>query len=75
MLSFGLFKTASASKSRVEPGVCDCTCRINRPVFFSISAMVERGSIAEGTRRWLTRSSETLCAALAKAASTLAASP
>ena len=56
-------------------GVCDCTCRINRPVFFSISAIVERGSIAEGTSRWLTRSSETLCAALANASSTLAASP
>ena len=31
--------------------------------------------IAEGTSRWLTRSSETVCAAPAKASSTLAASP
>ena len=39
------------------------------------SAMVERGSMADGTSRWLTRSSETVCAAPAKASSTLAASP
>ena len=66
---------AVVATSRVEPGVCDWTCRISRPDFLSISAMVERGSIAEGTSRWLVRSSETTCAALAKAASTAAASP
>src|SRR3979490_1943003 len=70
-----VFRIASARRSRVEPGVCDWTCRISRPVFFSISAMVLRGSIADGISFWLMRSSETTCAALANAVSTAAASP
>ena len=42
---------ASASTSRVDAGVCDWTWRISRLVFGSTSAMVLRGSIADGTAK------------------------
>ena len=63
------------SVSRAPDGIWLDRRRVTRSVAGSYSASELRGSSGVGARRWLTRSSETTCAAVAKAASVAAGSP